>query len=500
MLSKKLLNQPENHYPLKVLGEKCILKQQEEVKKADQIFDSEKTNFPSFPSSWLSHAKIYVDIILSRFNFSRRSQVIRTASNDGYRLHNFKEYGPVFDIDPKTHNTSVAEKKVVRLKNLNKTERLHSFDSLRAIMMLLGLVLHSAGPYIYREYSEIKDPRSTNYTIDYLVDLIHSFRMPIFFVVAGFFGALLFYERSPLKMIKNRTSRIVYPFIVFLFILWPFFTFTYDYTLLIFSGSADAFRIALSKISYGTLIPQNTMHLWFLYYLLYFSLASFCLGLICKQLPSFLSRSLNQLFNWIIKKPILRILVFAGITCIVFVFTGNTSIYYSPSFWPHLFIFVQYFIFYIFGWFLLLNKHLLTAPMHFDWICTILGFIVFVIQILIPDHFIMSKSHAFYLDTILSSIIVWLFIFGITGLFIHYGNKNSVRMRYISDSSFWVYLIHLPFTILIPGFICEWTLSAYLKFLFVLIITTTVSFITYHYLVRPTFIGNFLNGRKYPLK
>jgi glucan biosynthesis protein C len=34
--------------------------------------------------------------------------------------------------------------------------------------------------------------------------------MPIFFVVAGFFGALLFYERKPLKMAKNRLSRIVF--------------------------------------------------------------------------------------------------------------------------------------------------------------------------------------------------------------------------------------------------------------------------------------------------
>ena len=37
----------------------------------------------------------------------------------------------------------------------NKPERLHSLDSLRAIMMLLGLVLHSAITYGTIEYDEI---------------------------------------------------------------------------------------------------------------------------------------------------------------------------------------------------------------------------------------------------------------------------------------------------------------------------------------------------------
>lgn len=380
----------------------------------------------------------------------------------------------------------------------NKTERIYSFDSLRAIMMLLGLVIHSAVPYVFREYSIIKDPRATNFSMDYLVDLIHSFRMPIFFVVAGFFGAMLFYERSPLKMIKNRISRIVYPFIIFLFILWPFYAFSNEYTILTFSGIEDVFKITLSKFRLGILMPLDTMHLWFLYYLFYITFASVCLGLLFEKLPSFLTSRLAQLFNWIIQKPVLRVVVFAGITCIVYEISGNSSIYFTSSLRPDLFVFVQYFIFYTFGWFLVQNKPLLITTMHFDWICTILGFVLFAIQILIPDHFLMSESYDYFLHIILNSIIVWLFIFGITGLFIRYGSNNSARMRYISDSSFWVYLIHFPFTVLIPGLIAKWPLSAMQKFVFVFIITTIISYTTYHYLVRSTFIGNFLNGRKYP--
>lgn len=132
----------------------------------------------------------------------------------------------------------------------HKTERIHSLDSLRAIMMLLGLVIHSAVTYGVIDYGNawsLKDPAATSLSNDFIVILIHVFRMPIFFVVAGFFGAMLFYERKPLKMVENRVSRIVYPFIVFLLVLNPIITFSFTYTQFLFSGSDNVFDTALSS-------------------------------------------------------------------------------------------------------------------------------------------------------------------------------------------------------------------------------------------------------------
>jgi peptidoglycan/LPS O-acetylase OafA/YrhL len=73
-------------------------------------------------------------------------------------------------------------------------------------------------------------------------------------------------------------------------------------------------------------------------------------------------------------------------------------------------------------------------------------------------------------------------------------------MRYIADSSYWVYLIHLPFTAIIPTFIWEFPLTAVVKFLIVLTTTILICLVSYHFLVGATFIGNFLNGRKYPIR
>ena len=82
----------------------------------------------------------------------------------------------------------------------HKTERLHSLDSLRAIMMMLGIVLHASIAYIGGEPSfgwPMRDPNADSGFLLWLLVWIHNFRMPIFMFIAGFFAALLFYERSP---------------------------------------------------------------------------------------------------------------------------------------------------------------------------------------------------------------------------------------------------------------------------------------------------------------
>ena len=379
----------------------------------------------------------------------------------------------------------------------NKTERIHSLDSLRAIMMLLGLVIHSAITYGNVDWGStwsLKDPIATSSVNDYIVDIIHVFRMQIFFMVAGFFGAMLFYERKPLKMIKNRISRIVFPFIVFVILLWPTIVYAFVYTRSLFGGSSNPLSDALAPFSsIEILIPNSTFHLWFLYYLAIITFVSVGLGLLFKRIPK-VSNYIANIFDKVIQKPILRVIIFASLTVIVYLIMGTSQVATSNSFIPDFNTFIYYFFFYLVGWVLFKSKHLLDTMMKLDWVCTILGTTLFTV------FFFMNESLGYEIIIILKSIIVWLFVFGITGLFIRYGSNHSAKMRYISDSSYWVYLLHLSLTAIIPSFIVDWPIHAILKFLFVLISTGIICFISYHYLVRGTFIGKFLNGRKYSRK
>ena len=378
-----------------------------------------------------------------------------------------------------------------------KTERIHSLDSLRAIMMLLGLVIHSAITYGVTDWGNawsLKDPNTVHLSNDYIVEFIHAFRMQIFFAVAGFFGAMLFYERKPLKMIKNRVARIVMPFIVFVIILWPTILFTFTYTRLVFGGDPEALTNTLAVFSsWETFIPPRTFHLWFLYYLAIITLTSVVLGLIFKLLPN-LSARISHLFRWIMTQNLGRIIIFASITGVVYLLMGTYQVPTSTSFIPDFQVYIYYLMFYMFGWILFKSKHLLGSFMKYDYTNTLVGVMLFTLVFFMEENW-----NAATIITV-KSVMVWAFIFGITGLFIRFASNHSSKMRYISDSSYWVYLIHLSFTAILPGLIADWKLPSTLKFFLVLTVTGVICFVSYHYLVRGTFIGKFLNGRKYSRK
>ena len=95
----------------------------------------------------------------------------------------------------------------------------------------------------------MKDTEATSLSNDFIVNFIHSFRIQIFFMVAGFFGAMLFYERTPLMMVKNRISRIILPFITFMLILWPTMVFTFGYIESLFGGSKNPLADKLELFS-----------------------------------------------------------------------------------------------------------------------------------------------------------------------------------------------------------------------------------------------------------
>jgi len=359
-------------------------------------------------------------------------------------------------------------------------------------MMMLGLVLHSAATYSIAVGDwPINDPKAMSYSNDFIVGLIHSFRMPIFFLIAGFFGSMLFYEKTPLKMIKNRISRVVYPFLVFLILLWPLMLLTFGYTKSVFAGSHDPFA-AVTKIfsSPFAFIPRHTFHLWFLYYLIIITILTVLIALQMKMFPR-VRKEIIKKFKWMIQNPIRRLAFFPTLIFALYFVSEVTEVETVPFFFPNPISLIFYFVFYLIGWVLFKSKDVLASFKTADWWCAFIGTGLF-------------STSFFYRDELneiplmlISALMIWSFVFGITGLFIRYGSNYSSKMRYISDASYWVYLIHLPLTGIIPALIVDLNIPGSLKFLIVFVITTLICFVTYHYFVRSSFIGKFLNGRKY---
>ncbi|MFN5291287.1 MAG: acyltransferase family protein, partial [Planctomycetia bacterium] len=90
--------------------------------------------------------------------------------------------------------------------------RRHDLDALRACAMLLGICLHSM--LAYSGMAWIVMDNKQNHIFKLAIDLIHGFRMPLFFLVSGFFTAMLACRQGTGTMLKNRAARILIPFLI----------------------------------------------------------------------------------------------------------------------------------------------------------------------------------------------------------------------------------------------------------------------------------------------
>lgn len=110
LVEQKDRNAAEKHYPLELfVCSNCFLVQLDAFETPDAIF-SNYSYFSSYSSTWLEHAKSYVDKVCSQFKFDKRSQVVEIASNDGYLLKEFiRRAIPAVGIEPAVNVAKAAQ-------------------------------------------------------------------------------------------------------------------------------------------------------------------------------------------------------------------------------------------------------------------------------------------------------------------------------------------------------------------------------------------------------
>jgi peptidoglycan/LPS O-acetylase OafA/YrhL len=92
--------------------------------------------------------------------------------------------------------------------------RRSDLDALRAVAMLLGLVLHAALAYSSLPWPVRDVEPSSSRPFDVIFFVIHGFRMPLFFLLSGFFAWMLLEQRGLRGFVPHRLRRIVLPLLV----------------------------------------------------------------------------------------------------------------------------------------------------------------------------------------------------------------------------------------------------------------------------------------------
>ncbi|HSK11748.1 MAG TPA: acyltransferase family protein, partial [Phnomibacter sp.] len=233
----------------------------------------------------------------------------------------------------------------IQLPGNENNERIYSLDALRGIMMLLGIVIHSSITYGVIEYGTnwgLKDVHSTHLGFDLLVSFIHVFRMPVFMVAAGYFGALLFYKRGGAVMLRNRMNRILLPLVAGVILIWPLIVISFTFSNASIAGSPHPLSDAIAAIASGAVLPFKTAHLWFIYYLFLFSVSGFFIATLFNR-PGKLSNAVNEIFKKITLHAGLRFVSSSAIVFVCLLWMGTDHLKTNNTFiidWP---VFFTYF-------------------------------------------------------------------------------------------------------------------------------------------------------------
>ncbi|MEO6743468.1 MAG: class I SAM-dependent methyltransferase [Caldimonas sp.] len=112
-LREQDLGAAERHFPLKVLTcPACRLVQIDELQRHEALFSDDYVYFSSYSSSWVDHARRYVDEVVERLALGPQSMVMEVASNDGYLLQHVKARGiPCIGVEPTACTAAAARAK-----------------------------------------------------------------------------------------------------------------------------------------------------------------------------------------------------------------------------------------------------------------------------------------------------------------------------------------------------------------------------------------------------
>lgn len=101
-----------------------------------------------------------------------------------------------------------------------------------------------------------------------------------------------------------------------------------------------------------------------------------------------------------------------------------------------------------------------------------------------------------WVSALLQVLYAWLMTLGVLGLFESLLTKDRPWVRYVSDSSYWLYLVHLPLIILGQAVLLRTALPPLAEFVILTLATTAALLVSYHFVVRYTPVGTLLNGKR----
>lgn len=370
------------------------------------------------------------------------------------------------------------------MQNEARSERQHALDQIRALAMLAGVVFHAS-----LAHSTLMQPfwpgalGTTSPIVDALAWLSHLIRMPLFFLVSGYFTAQVLERRGIGGLLRQRMRRLLLPFLV----AWPVLTLTLVVGLQWAAANVDSPNAVLGFLKNAannetTSAPLTLGHLWFLPYLLLLSVLVWA------------CRTLN--LGWILdavmsRKPTTVILCMPLL--LVLPFAATSAPHPAPeSLFPQLWAVGLYGPFFALG-FALLGRLRWLESLPVGWLSTsvlILYCIFFWLLMISPSEDLWPRA-ALHMAALQAAVAAWgTVLFFVVGLKV-LGRPNRV-LSYIARSAYTVYLVHLPLVLALQIALLGSNVPGPFAFAIVVCGALVGSLLVYELLVRRTFLRQWI--------
>jgi peptidoglycan/LPS O-acetylase OafA/YrhL len=324
--------------------------------------------------------------------------------------------------------------------------------------------------------------------------------MTTFFLIAGFFGNLLFHRLGPIAFLSDRAKRIGIPLAFGWVVLSPAVLGVPLWAWSRFQGR----RFPLQPLhEAGRWLPMD--HLWFLYVLMW--MYGFVL-----ILRAVFVKLIDRHGAWRSRiDGVVTGLIGRAWAPLVLAAPLGVCLYFEPDWviWfgipipdgllPGLAASVGFGMAFSLGW-LVRRQPMLLEVWGRRWsghaiAGVALTFAALAIAGIEPVFVPAIRGWHSLAYAVCYSVAVWAFTFAFIGAGVRFFSEFNELRRYISDSSYWIYLAHYPVVIYGQYIVREWPLHWTLKFPVFFAMILTVLFASYHFAVRWTWIGAVLNGR-----
>jgi len=248
--------------------------------------------------------------------------------------------------------------------------------------------------------------------------------------------------------------------------------------------------------------PFNTMHLWFLYQLFWFCVLAWAGVRLRRFVPARLRAAVGRGFTLLAQRR-WGFLALALPLALVGSFYPSGIVAGSGSFLPPFAEWVQSGLFFVFGWSLhgprerLLALFAARCKSH-----ALAGLAFFIATVVLlgavrgGNPLPLPWPRPVFWIAFAYNAASWLWSLALIGGFVRYLPHRNAVLAYLSQSSYWVYLVHMLGTIGFGILLFNAPLGALAKMGLNIAATSLLALASYELLVRYTPIGTLLSGQR----